>query len=654
MLAAGAGVVAADEVDADSEIIMVSGTAPEQTTSISHELTADDLKLIAGAGNDVMRAVQVLPGVSRVPFSLGGLVLRGMSPRDTAVYLDGIEVPFAFHFGGVTSFYPSTMLDDLAITSGGFDASYGRAQGGIVTLTTREPRRDRWRVGGQLGLLDSAAHVEGPLPHGGGVLLGVRRSYFDKVLGPLLDDGTLRSSYWDFQIRTSWGTPERSGQITPMVFGSLDRIASGSGLFGSPLEVAPAVHSGFIRAAAPYRKQWGPLGARVVPWLGWNQFSVDNWQQRMVSALHRPKYLGGVSVELLRDYAWGHLRGGTEVTGGYQTHSSDEERSQLSWTNQAVWAETRWKIASERLAVKPAIRIERYGLSEQVVIDPRINIQQQLSEAITLRESAGRYHQPPTPGDVDPKGGNPSLDGSYMDQFSIALDSKWSSSTTASLTGFFHYGRGLGVEPSSRDPGSALWSNLGGLGSVMELLLEKEFRPDGYFDNLGRARSYGAEVSVRHQTERWAALASYTLSKAERVDDPQLGIGWRPFELDQRHNLNLAGSIVLGDWRFGARVQLVSGIPYSPTRVLGSPDSPGFAAQREPWAGRLPAYGVLDLRVDRSWQRCWGNVNAFIDVQNVTSRDNVEGRTFDAGLGRDRDIAGLPTIPFVGVELVPN
>ena len=36
------------------------------------------------------------------------------------------------------------------------DAEYGRAQGGVVNLTTREPRTDHWRVGGSMGVLDSS------------------------------------------------------------------------------------------------------------------------------------------------------------------------------------------------------------------------------------------------------------------------------------------------------------------------------------------------------------------------------------------------------------------------------------------------------------------------------------------------------------------
>ena len=98
------------EPASDPEVIEVSGKAPEETKPLSYQLTAEEIRTIPGAGNDILRAVQVLPGVARIPFAFGGLVLRGTAPRDTAVYLDGIEVPIAFHFGGVTSFYPGGML----------------------------------------------------------------------------------------------------------------------------------------------------------------------------------------------------------------------------------------------------------------------------------------------------------------------------------------------------------------------------------------------------------------------------------------------------------------------------------------------------------------------------------------------------------------
>src|SRR5262249_48748966 len=89
--------------ESGAEQIEIIGKAPEPPPQpVKYELTTEDIRILPGSGNDMLRAAQALPGVARLPYSFGGLVLRGSSPRDNAVYLDGIEVPIAFHFGGVT------------------------------------------------------------------------------------------------------------------------------------------------------------------------------------------------------------------------------------------------------------------------------------------------------------------------------------------------------------------------------------------------------------------------------------------------------------------------------------------------------------------------------------------------------------------------
>ncbi len=640
-------------VGASGEVIEVSGRAPEETKPLSYALTADEIRYIPGAGNDILRAIQVLPGVARIPYSFGGLVLRGMSPRDTAVFLDGIEVPLAFHFGGVTSFYPSGMLADIKLTSGGFDASYGRAQGGLVTLATREPRRDRWRMGGSIGLLDSSVQLEGPLAGKGGIIAGLRRSYFDAVVSPFVADDVPLPSYWDYQIRTSWGDPRKRGRISPMIFGSVDRVASN--------EVS--VTSTFVRIAAPMHRQWGATTLHVVPWLGLNRLSFEDKEEGQEFA--RPTYPGGVRAELTRDVRWGHLRAGAELNGGYLAPTQidvvgdegpDEIRgtSSIAWTDIALWTEARYKLDGDRFALKPGLRAEVYGLTGELVIDPRLNIHQQLSPE--LRQSIGRYHQPPTPGVVDPDNGNPALDSSYVDQLSLGVDAKLPREITASVTGFFHYGKNIGVRLRNPRPGGeSPEPNLGGLGATFELLLEKQLGFAIYREELGRSRSGGAEVLIKRNVGSWFTMLSYTLSISERTDDPRAidisrtGTPWRPFELDQRHNLQLAVSKKLTNWRFGARLQVVSGNPYSPT----SYDTERGELIQKPWAANLPAYISLDLRADRRWHRCWGDINLYIDIQNVTNRSNVEGREFNFDLGSDEDIPGLPIIPFIGVEFLP-
>ncbi|HEY5939021.1 MAG TPA: hypothetical protein VIU61_30415, partial [Kofleriaceae bacterium] len=353
----------------------------------------------------------------------------------------------------------------------------------------------------------------------------------------------------------------------------------------------------------------------------------------------------------IRDFKWGHLRGGLELDGGYLAPSQfnfdeggeggDEGSivgtTTIAWTSFAAWLETRWKIDGERFAVKPGLRVEGYGLTGEVVVDPRLNIHQRLTDTLTFRQAIGRFHQPPTPADVDPDNGNPQVDSSYTDQFALGIDADLPEQIRASVTAFYNDGREIGVKVQNPEPGSdAPDLNLGGLGPTFELLLEKQLGVAFYRDNVGP----------------WFALLSYTLSKSERVDDPRLAFGWRPFELDQRHNLQLATSYQYELWRLGARLQLVSGNPYSPSMVVDTPQGP--QPVEVPWAAHLPMFVSIDLRADRRWHRCWGEIVLFIDVQNAINRRNVEGREFDYETQKDADIRGLPIIPFLGVEFRPT
>ena len=98
-------------------------------------------------------------------------------------------------------------------------------------------------------------------------------------------------------------------------------------------------------------------------------------------------------------------------------------------------------------------------------------------------------------------------------------------------------------------------------------------------------------------------------------------------------------------------VQLVSGNPYSPTNLHNPPE-------QIPWGGTLPPFFQLDVRADRTWHRAWGDIDFFLDIQNVTNRRNVEGREYgydDAHPnGADLDTPGLPIVPFLGVDFIPR
>lgn len=640
--------------DQGSEVITVEGAAPEQTKPTSYELTAEDIRRMPGAGNDVLRAVQSLPGVARIPFNFGGLVLRGQAPRDSSVFLDGIEVPIAFHFGGLSSFYPASVLDDLKITNGGFDVGWGRTQGGVIALATREARTDGWRAGGEVGFLHSGALAEGPLPGGGGVMVGVRRSYFDVLADPFVRDEIPLPSYLDAQVRASWGDPRKAGRIIPQVFTSIDRVSSD--------EVS--LTSAFVRTGVTYRKSWGDHHLEVVPWGGWNglilyaetegDFGEDTDE---LAEFRRPTWVGGVRGDLVRDTCWGHLRAGLDAQGGNLGQIEievEDNRAEVAtstwWGDVAGFVEARWHSPEERVAIKPGLRVDYYGGTQEWVVDPRLNVQLRIAEGFSLRQSVGRFHQPPTPMELEPTLGNVNLRSAYTDQASLGFELRSKGGLEASITGFWHYGRYQptaavrpGPDPDIPEP------NTGGLGPIFLELLEKQFGSFDYKEATARAHSRGVELSIKKRTDRWLGFLGYTLSRAERTDDPaRFSTGWRPYQLDQTHHLTAVGSYSFEKWRFGARLSVVSGNPYSP--LMGF--DPDGREVYDDWAGRLPLHVTLDLRADRSWRRKWGEVVFFIDVQNATNRTNVEGREV-TGV-EEEDVPGLPIVPLLGVEILPR
>ena len=650
---------------ATNEQIEITGKAPDPPHAKAYVLTSDDIRILPGSGNDMLRAAQALPGVARLPYSYGGLVLRGSSPRDNAIYLDGIEVPLAFHFGGVTSFYPSGMLTDLKVENGGFDASYGRAQGGIVTLATREPRRDKWREGGSVGLLDSSVFAEGPVGDGG-ILMGVRRSYFDVVAIAWADDSVPLPSYLDAQVRMSFGDPTRDGRITPLLFVAYDHVSANSkGNHGH--EDNSTLSMVFVRAGVPYLRQWGSLALRIVPWVGIDRLSFQSITNGVAETFERPSFPGGVRADLTRDYRWGELRAGLDVQSGYISHFQEglgqpgDVLQQMNgdttvwYENAGLWTDARVEAIPDRLSLRPGLRLEHYGMTGENVVDPRIAIRERLTDNLVLRETAGRFHQPPTPGDLDPNGGNPKLQSSYFDQAAIGIESEvegWS----GSVTGFYNLGFNLGVRELDS---TGEFKDLGGLGPTFELLLEKQLGLAFLRQNGGRARDRGIEFLLKRSTDKWLGMISYTLSQAER-DEPELiatstypmpDRGFRPFELDERHNLNLIASRKFVNWRFGARIQIVSGTPYTPLTTPTNPNPERFSET-------LPLFFQLDLRADRTWKRPWGLINFYADIQNATNYGNVEAREI-VDVSNDHpngysDLPGLPIAPFIGVEFVPK
>jgi hypothetical protein len=169
---------------------------------------------------------------------------------------------------------------------------------------------------------------------------------------------------------------------------------------------------------------------------------------------------------------------------------------------------------------------------------------------------------------------------------------------------------------------------------------------------IGDGRSYGAQFLLRQElSHRVAGWISYALSRSERRDSASSS--WRPSDYDQTHVLSAVARVDLGKgWEVGARARWSSGFPR--TAVIGAlydarrdVFAPEFAAKNR---DRLPAFFQLDLRGSKRWTLPYGALEAYLEVQNVTNRENPEEVVYSTSYRQKAFVTGLPILPVAGLR----
>ncbi|MET0792970.1 MAG: TonB family protein, partial [Polyangiaceae bacterium] len=248
--APSAATVAGDEA-LDLE---VQGEKPPREPT-KHAISAEEITKIPGTNGDALRAIGNMPGVARPRGGDGALIIRGSSPKDSQVFVDGTNIPMVYHFGGLSSVIPSEMLEKLDFYPGNFGPQYGRATGGVVDVGVRSPRKDR--IGGllQVDLIDGRMLAEGPLSKDTRFLIAGRRSWIDAWLGPALKSGGVSVStapvYYDYQAMLEHDLSSKT-TLRLFAFGADDRFKI---TLNSPDSTDPALGGAASQSAKFVRLQ---------------------------------------------------------------------------------------------------------------------------------------------------------------------------------------------------------------------------------------------------------------------------------------------------------------------------------------------------------------------------------------------------------------
>ncbi|MFK7809550.1 MAG: carboxypeptidase-like regulatory domain-containing protein [Saprospiraceae bacterium] len=174
-----------------TEVVVVAEelkTIEEQSQMSSIDVPIAQIKKIPAlmGETDVLKALQLLPGVQSGGEGQSGLYVRGGSPDQNLILLDGVPVYNASHLFGFFSVFNVDAVKDVKLTKGGFPARYGGRLSSVIEINMKEGNMNEWKGAGSIGLVASRMTVEGPLSENTSVMLSGRRTYIDVLARPFI------------------------------------------------------------------------------------------------------------------------------------------------------------------------------------------------------------------------------------------------------------------------------------------------------------------------------------------------------------------------------------------------------------------------------------------------------------------------------------
>ena len=629
----------------NAETIEIQGEAPAAAPGAA-KLDRGDLQRIPGTGGDFVRALTAMPGVVnlQIPLGYSGVVIRGASPQDSKVLVDGFEVPLLFHSIAFRAVMPAEAIASLDYVPGGFDVSTGRATSGIVQLTTRPGSAER-TTQAEVSLIDGGLLAQGSLGRRTRYMLGLRRSTIDLLLPSLIPASadlslTTVPRYYDGQLRIDHDLSTR-WQLTLSALGSddlLDLVTSKDS-DAAAKRVYNRVRYVRVTAAAGYHD--GPWAARfavsgLIPQFDAIQglYQHIRWTFPTVTprieVAHTTASIAGLSNvvwqaggEAQAQHVDLDLAVPQEQREGEPNPAQDPKDTSTRFKGSfwvpdvAAWTSLAGNVGP-LVRVTAGVRSDGYGRASEVVVSPRGEVQVKLPHAVTARLSAGTYSRPPE----------------YQSEL---LTQSLRSERSAQMIA------GLAYEPQegTRVQTSVYYTDRSHMIT---------HNADGTLGNDGAGTTTGAELLATHRGGGWFTWLSYSYSHSTRIDHP--GMPSRLFDFDQPHSLNAAASWQHGRWQLGGRFQLYSGLPFTPatSSVFDSDKNLYMPVYGAVNSERAPYHHQLDLRVDYSWR--WGAaaLTAFLDVQNVYMNESVVTYFYSYDYSQRTSFKSLPLIPSLGLR----
>ncbi len=193
--------------------------SPELAPQVSTiKLSSKQLMNLPAIGGevDVLKAIQLLPGVQSGREGMSGIYVRGGGPDQNLFLLDGVPLYNVSHLGGLFSVFNPDAISDVSLIKGGFPARYGGRLSSVVNIKTKDGNREQNTTEATVGLISARALNQGPIAGGkGSYMIGGRRTYIDLLTRPIsksASDGSSSFGYlfYDLNAKVSYDFSDRN------------------------------------------------------------------------------------------------------------------------------------------------------------------------------------------------------------------------------------------------------------------------------------------------------------------------------------------------------------------------------------------------------------------------------------------------------------
>ncbi len=177
---------------------------------------------------DVLKVLQLLPGVSGGTEGTSGFYVRGGSPDQNLILLDGVPVYNVSHVGGIFSTFNSDALKNVTLTKGGFPARYGGRLSSILEINMKEGNTNEFHGEGGFGIIASRLTLEGPIKKDkASFMISGRRTYLDLIAKALLsldketkdEVGKFSLFFHDLNAKVNWKLNQKHRLYLSSYFG---------------------------------------------------------------------------------------------------------------------------------------------------------------------------------------------------------------------------------------------------------------------------------------------------------------------------------------------------------------------------------------------------------------------------------------------------